>query len=178
MSKKAFEEMLNKQKIVKEEKEEHDWEKKKQEWLKFVEQFYDEVEQWLEPYIDQGKLSYEYHDINLTEEYLGTYNVKAMDIFFAEQFVKIEPIGTLLIGTKGRIDMEGTRGSVQFVLADKESKGINISVTVEERKEDQARKEKEPDWTWKILVRESRGIAYDDFNEENFFCALMEIING
>ncbi len=43
-------------------------------------------------------------------------------------------------------------------------------------KENQERKE--PDWTWKIVLKEQRRIAYDDFNEESFFNALMEIING
>jgi len=35
-----------------------DWEK--QEWLNFVQQFYDEVGQWLKPYVDQKKLEYDY----------------------------------------------------------------------------------------------------------------------
>lgn len=173
MGKKAFEEMLNKHETV---KKEPDWEKRKQAWIDFVDQFYDKVEQWLKPYVEQRKLSYDYYDMSLTEEYIGTYTVKAMNINFAEQQVRIEPVGTLLIGTKGRIDMEGARGKVRFILADKACEGISMSVTVGEKKENQARKE--PDLTWKIVLKEARRIAYDDFNEENFFSALMEIING
>ncbi|CAN2042358.1 hypothetical protein GMMP15_780001 [Candidatus Magnetomoraceae bacterium gMMP-15] len=138
----------------------------------------DKIEQWLKPYLNQKKLKYSYQNIELTEEYIETYTVKAMNIIFAEQQVKIEPIGTLLIGTKGRIDMEGAKGRVQFILADRYSKGIKASMSIERKpnkKENQARKE--PDWTWKIVLRESRRIAYEDFNEDNFFNALMEIVN-
>ena len=65
MSKKDFEDMLLKHETV---KSDVDWEKKKQEWFNFVQQFYDEVGQWLKPYVDQKKLGYDYHDISLTEE--------------------------------------------------------------------------------------------------------------
>jgi len=176
MSKKDFEDMLLKHETV---KSDVDWEKKKQEWFNFVQQFYDEVGQWLKPYVDQKKLGYDYHDISLTEEYIGTYPLKAMNINFAGQQVKVEPIGTLLFGTKGRIDMEGARGRVQFILVDRDSKGMKVNVPIsikrELKKENQERKE--PDWVWKILLKEQRRIAYEEFNEENFFAALMEIIN-
>jgi hypothetical protein len=169
MSKKDFEEMLNKHEKVKKESD-IDWAKKKQEWLHFVQQFYDEVEQWLKPYVDQKKLKYDYHEISLTEEYLETYTVKAMNIHFAGQQVKVEPIGTLVFGTKGRIDMEGARGTVQFLLADSKGMKVNVSIGDESKKD--------PDWTWKIVLKEQRRIAYEEFNEDNFFSALMEIING
>jgi len=173
MSKKDFEEMLNQHETV---KSDIDWEKKKQEWLNFIQQFYDEVGQWLKPYADQKKLEYDYHNLSLTEEYIGTYTAKTMIINFAGQQVKLEPIGTLLFGTKGRIDMEGARGRVQFLLVDRDKVSVSISIKGETETENQERKE--PDWAWKIVLKEQRRIAYDDFNEENFFNALMEIING
>jgi len=142
--------------------------RKKQEWLSFIEQFYDEIEQWLKPYSAQGKLEYDYYSINLTEEYIGNYAVKAMGIRFAGQQIKIKPIGTTLIGTSGRIDMEGVRGRIQFILANKDSKGFNISTN---------KSKKQSDLTWKIVLKEQRQIFYDEFNEENFFAALMEIVN-
>jgi len=72
--------------------------------------------------------------------------------------------------------MEGARGRVQFILADRNKVNVSISIKGETKKENQERKE--PDWTWKIVLKEQRRIAYDDFNEESFFNALMEIING
>ena len=179
MSKKDFEDLLKKHESKPDEKE-IDWESQKREWLDFIEQFYKSLETWLSPYKEQGTVSYTYKDLELTEEYIGTYNVKVMTVDFAGQKLTLEPIGTLLIGTKGRIDMEGVKGSVQFILADKNSKGMKVSVSIsmdgEKPKEKEPRKA--PDWTWKIVLRESRKVSFVEFNEENFFDALMEIVNG
>jgi hypothetical protein len=176
MGKKEFEALLSKHETIKSESQ-IDWNIQKEEWLGFLQSFYVSVEKWLKPYVDQDKLQFNYVNINLTEENIGTYDVKSMHILFSEQLIKLEPIGTLLIGTKGRIDMEGARGSVQFILVDKESKGVKVNVYmggIPQTKEEP----KEPDWTWKIVLRESRRIAYDEFSEDNFFNALMEVING
>jgi len=72
--------------------------------------------------------------------------------------------------------MEGARGRVQFILADKDSKGIKISISI--GGEPKTEEVKIPEWTWKIVLREPRKISYEDLNEENFFNALMEVANG
>ncbi len=176
MSKQDFENLLNKHQ---QEDIKVDWAAQKTEWLNFIVQFYKSVEAWLKPYADQNKLSYKFNEVSFVEENIGSYAANTMNINFAGQQVTIKPIGTLLIGTKGRIDMEGPRGRVQFVLADRESKGAKITVTVSIDGKPPAPKveTRVPDWTWKIVRRESTRIAYDDFIENNFFNALMEIVN-
>lgn len=179
MSKKDFENLLNKHSSESEE-EKINWDAQKTEWLEFIKQFYESVELWLKPYTEQNKIKYEYKKIELTEEYIGVYETKILVISFANQQIKLKPIGTLLIGTKGRIDMEGARGRVQFILADKDSKGmkISVSVSVNVKPPSKSKEQKSPDWTWKIVLREPRGISYENFNEENFFNAMMEVANG
>ncbi|MBN1006959.1 hypothetical protein [Amphritea pacifica] len=179
MSKKDFEDLLKKHESKSEEKE-IDWQSQKDEWLAFIDQFYNTLEQWLSPYKEQGAVSYSYKDLQLTEEYIGTYTVKVMTVDFAGQRLTFEPIGTLLIGTKGRIDMEGVKGRVQFILADKDSKGmkVSVSISIDGEKQKEKKNQKTPDWTWKIVLRESRKVSFVEFNEENFFDALMEIVNG
>ena len=179
MSKKDFEEFLNKHATKTPEKE-INWEAQKEEWLDYINQFYKSVKEWLEPYRAGGKVSYEFKPLMLTEENIGTYAVDAMHVNFAGQKITLEPIGTLLIGTKGRIDLEGARGRVQFILADKDSKGMkaNVSVSIGGQPEKKPEERKNPDWTWKIVLREPRKISYAEFNEDNFFDALMEIVNG
>ena len=177
MGKKEFEELLSKHETMTSESD-IDWGRQKKEWLNFIQVFYDSIERWLKPYVDQKKLEFKYTDINLSEEHLGTYSVKSMKIRFAEQLIKLEPIGTLLIGTKGRIDMEGPRGTVQFILADKNSKGMRVNVYIGGMPQKKKEEPKEPVWTWKIVLREQRRISYDEFNEDTFFNALMEVVNG
>jgi len=179
MSKKDFENLLKKHESKSEEKE-IDWQSQKTEWLGFIEQFYDSIERWLSPYKDEGKVSYTYKDLQLSEEYIGTYSVKVMIADFAGQKLTLEPIGTLLIGTKGRIDMEGAKGRVQFILADKNSNGmkVSVSISIDGEKPKEKEPQKEPEWTWKIVLRESRKVSFVEFNEENFYDALMEVVNG
>lgn len=179
MSKKDFEEFLMKHATKTTEKE-IDWKVQKEEWLAYINQFYESVKKWLEPYKFDGKVSYEFKTMKLTEDNIGTYEVKTMHVNFAGQKIILEPIGTLLIGTKGRIDLEGARGRVQFILADKNSTGmkVNVSVSIGGKPENPPEETKTPDWTWKIVLREPRKISYAEFNEDNFFDALMEIVNG
>lgn len=179
MSKKDFEELLKKHEHKPVERE-IDWGKQKEDWLNFIKEFYRSVASWLEPYKNDGKLSYEYKKTLITEEYIGTYEVDVMVVVFAGQELTFEPLGTLLIGTKGRIDMEGTRGRVQFILADKDSKGmkINVSISLDGKPKEEQKDHKEPDWVWKIVLREPRKISYAEFTEDNFFDALMEVVNG
>jgi hypothetical protein len=181
MSKIDFENMLNKHN-EKPKQEDINWVKEKEEWLTFIKQFYDSIERWLKPYSEKGQLSYEYEKITLTEEDIGSYEVNVMKIIFAGQHIKLMPIGTLLIGTKGRIDMEGARGRVQFMLAKEDSKGIGLDISVTSRPRSGKSSEmityKTNNWIWKIVLKESRKIAFEDFTEENFFSALMEVSNG
>ena len=131
-------------------------------------------ETWFKPYVDAGKVTYKYTNVNLTEENIGTYSVKCMKIDFAGQSILLSPVGTLLIGTKGRIDMEGAKGKIQFILADKNSNGMKVNISIN-KKEDES-EPKAIDWTWKIVLKDSRSIKFDMLNERSFFDALMEII--
>ena len=148
MSKKEFEDLLKKHESKSEEKE-INWEAQKTEWLDYISQFYSSVKTWLTPYKESGKLSYEFKKTEITEDYIGTYEVDVMVVNFAGQKLTMQPIGTLLIGTKGRIDMEGARGRVQFILADKDSKGmkISVSITVDGEPSKKQNDLKKPDWT-------------------------------
>lgn len=178
MSKKDFEKLLDTH--TKPTKTEIDWSKQKDEWIEFIDLFYSKVESWLAPYKKQEKLDYKFESSLITEDYIGTYQVRTMIVNFAGQKFTIEPIGTLLIGTKGRIDMEGPRGSVQFILADKDSTGLKVTInmTIDGQPTQKAEDQKTPDWTWKIVLRRPRTISYIELTEENFFAALMEIVNG
>jgi len=173
MSKKDFDSFLSNHE-KKQKETTIDWNKQKEEWLTFINEFYGQLEEWFTPYVTAGRVSYDYFPNTLIEDHIGTYEVKNMKIDFAGQSLVLEPVGTLLIGTKGRIDMEGARGRVQFILANKSSSGVNVRVSINEPlKED---KPNEIEWVWKLVLRDSRRVKFEEFNQDNFFDALMEII--
>jgi hypothetical protein len=104
-----------------------------------------------------------------------------MEISFANQQINLKPIVPIIIGTKGQIDMEGARGRVQFILANKDSKGVKINTSISHLKKSGGNSEHDSksnsNLIWKIVSRKSDRISFEEFNEENFFNALMEIAN-
>ena len=97
------------------------WEKEKKEWLKAVDEFYRSITAWLKPLTDKpnSNLKLSFEKMILSEEDIGDYEINKMMIVIKGHRVELEPVGTNLIGAKGRIDMTGTYGMVRFLLVDK-----------------------------------------------------------
>jgi hypothetical protein len=84
-----------------------------------IEQFYRRINEWLQPLKSKNLLDYSFEEVIIKEENLGVYQTKRMAIFLQNEKVILEPIGTLLMGVRGRIDMNGRYGNVKFVLVNK-----------------------------------------------------------
>lgn len=175
MSKKDFEEYLKKSNSKVQEEAKVDWSKKRDEWLDYLKQFYDQIQVFLKDYTDSGDLSIEFHEKSIHEELIGEYKTNFMSVKLKGDEVTFDPIGTNLIGANGRVDMEGSAGKVKFVLVDKKSSGPKIKLTIQVSGE-HAKEEKEP-WSWKISTPPP-GTKYIELNEDSFFDALIEIVNG
>jgi len=131
MSKKEFAEFISRQRppVAKDEKP-IDWATEKEDWLKYLSDLYRMVESFLKEFIDSGQIALEYKNIELSEENIGRYTARAMTLAFGTNRITLAPIGTLLIGTRGRVDMTGPKGTVRLMLADKDSAGLKITVRV------------------------------------------------
>lgn len=187
MNKTDFEKFLKNSAVAKKEEVPIDWDGQRQEWLNFIDVFYSNIEEWLDDYKKQNLVEYVYTNKNITEDYIGSYDAKKMDLILVGNRLTFEPIGTLLIGAKGRIDLMGPKGTAKFLLVDKLSKGVTFRFTATVIEEDGSEKtidsekgiqKKEPEWTWKILERNTPRVSYVEFTPENFFQTLMELVNG
>lgn len=180
MSKLTFQQFLKDNSFKKQQEEEEKFnpEKEKAEWLAFIDSFYKKIEAWLAPFIENKDMTISYVQKTITEEEIGSYSVNNMNLNFAGQHLTFEPIGTLLIGTKGRIDLNGPKGVIKFILVDKDSTELKIKITVNQSVETTTETDKTPKWTWKIIEHAPSKIKYIDLTEENFFDALMELVNG
>jgi hypothetical protein len=148
MGKEDFKSFLEKHGLNKRE-EAVDWTQRKEEWVSYINQFYQIIQKWLKPYIDENIVELNFKPITLHEENIGSYETNRILMKIANQEVVFTPIGTLLIGSKGIIDMEGRAGKIVFVLIDK---GL-----------------------WEIRTRPPL-IRSIELNEENFFNVLMEML--
>ncbi len=180
MGKKDFESFLKKQELEKKDETTVDWEKEKKGWLEYLNQFYELIENFLTSYVERKKISLTFNTEFLFEENIGEYEVKSLSLTIGNQKIYFKPIGTLLIGAKGRVDMEGPVGTIKFVLVDKESTGISIRVKIYEGGKiptEEKETNKKINWVWKIATPPP-SIKYIELNENSFFDALMSVING
>lgn len=180
MGRKNFEEYLESQKDTN--KNDINWDLKKEEWIEEVNSFLKQIGNYFTNYKDNVVINEQSFTIN--EEYLGSYEIKKLILNFNSDTVIFTPVGRNIIGARGRIDMEGKAGKVKFVLVGEETQSPNIISSIITSKQEQEEHEKSLIKTtnkekniWKIATPPPK-IKYLELNEDSFFDALMEVING
>lgn len=181
MKKEDFEKILEQMNRSATETKPVDWEARKREWLQNLAGFYSQVEEYLADYKASGKLKVAMSKVSITEQYLGNYQADSMAISIAAETVTLMPIGTLLIGTKGRVDMTGPAGSVKFILTGENSNGIRISFSVVGKKQPAREPAQQPiaqeQLVWKIATPPPK-VRFIELEQETFLSALTEVLNG
>lgn len=157
-----------------------DWNKNREDWLNHLSEFYTLTSGFIDAYLTNGQIQIAYGRKRIVEEYIGEYEAKTATITIGKSQILFDPIGTNLIGAKGRIDMIGPNGKVKFVLVDGDASAPRISVRVSilgEEAPSKIEKPKEVKWTWKIGTPPP-NIKYIELTQESFFDSLMEVANG
>jgi hypothetical protein len=159
----------------------HDWAKERDEWLGYLNHLYKVTESFLDEYIKKGDITVEYRKIDLNEENIGTYKADQMILGIGRQAITLTPVGTLLIGTKGRVDIVGGAGRTRLILADSKSSGprIKVAISMAGKSAPPAPESgpQEIDWVWKIATSPP-SVRYIELTRESLFQALMEVANG
>jgi hypothetical protein len=158
------------------------WERMRDEWLGDLDSLYRQVTDFLREYTKAGSISYKFTRIELTEENIGKYLARRMDIKIGRQALSLMPVGTLLIGSKGRVDAVGSGGHAQILLVDKRARSaadlIKVTVMVKGGLPPSPPTLKEPiSWVWKI-VSEAAPKRFVDLNKDSFLALLMKIANA
>jgi hypothetical protein len=145
-----------------------DWNKKRDEWLERL---------------DERQIQIESQPIDLYEENIGAYSAKQLTVKIGRKRVLFRPVGTLLIGSKGRVDVIGPRGtSVPMLLIDskarKASDLIRVQVGVDGKlPEVPKRGPGEVSWEWKMITRPPER-RFIELNPETFYEMILEVANG
>ena len=156
-----------------------DWDKQRDEWLTHLNRFYDLVDEFIADYVDNQQLSVTRSKKTLNEDNIGEYEVDVLSINIGFTKVTLTPIGTLLIGGKGRVDMIGPKGKVKFVLVPKGSTRPRIVVGAVDPENPWEAEAAEPveEWEWRIMTAPPQ-ISYLPLNADAFYSAFLEVING
>jgi len=177
MTNKAFDDFVAKQ-TSETQRSQLDWSKERDEWLRYLEKFYKKVESFLHDYLSKGQIKIDYVTKKISEEYIGVYEVKSAIIQLGRNQIRLDPIGTNLIGAKGRVDMIGPNGEVKFLLVRRHAPPPKVSILPPGMQ--RAPEPEEPtriEWSWKIATSPP-PIKYIELQQESFFDALMEVANG
>ena len=75
------------------------------EWKRAVDALLTEIRNYLTEYIEDGSLSISPRRVRLTEDSLGTYEIGALDIEAGPALLLVRPVGLLVVGAEGRVDM-------------------------------------------------------------------------
>ena len=171
----SFDEFVNQQ--VAKAKPSTDCIQERDNWIHHLDKFYQLVKGFLRKYIEQDKVHIAWTTKQINEEYIGTYEVASLEVLIGAVKVHFDPIGTNLIGAKGRVDMHGPHGTVKFVLVPKTASVVRVIV-----QEFPIAVADDPippveEWTWKILTQPP-NIKYIELEEEAFLSAIMEVANA
>lgn len=93
------------------EQEQLSWSTVKEEWLQQVQDFIEQIETWLQPLAQQGLIQFSKNEIELDEEHIGLYTTNGLEIIIGSGHINVKPIGRLIIGALGRIDISSNLGS-------------------------------------------------------------------
>ena len=118
----TFEEFLKKKK--KENGKKIDWDNRKKLWLKSLEILFNDIDKWLSPHIKKGEVEILKSTITIREEHIGEYETQKIQINIGNGFIYVKPVGTIVLGAYGRVDLYGTKGDRILILEDWENMEI------------------------------------------------------
>jgi hypothetical protein len=84
-------------------------------WLHSLERFYDRVDKWLGPFYEKKLIIAARKKTEVFEEFIGTYECVKMELYIGASFITFKPVGTLIAGSYGRIDIIGTSKDITIV---------------------------------------------------------------
>ena len=156
-----------------------DWDQHREEWLQHLDQFYKLVEEFMHEYVDQGKVRLQRGVKELHEEFIGNYSAATMTLDIGPNRIVFDPVGTNLIGAKGRVDMRSDKGTVKFVLVPADDAAIGSMTSIVVVGADPVPEPVKPveNWTWKIATSPPRVLCVE-LCKDSFQDAIMEVVNG
>lgn len=92
-----------------------DWGAKKDAWIRSVNELYEQVQVMLGDSIASGDVAIDRVDMQITEDFVGTYSIPRLDLSVGGERVEFRPMGLTVIGATGRVDIRGARDVVTLL---------------------------------------------------------------
>jgi hypothetical protein len=155
-----------------------DWQKELSDYTGNVESLYRQVTDYLGEYLVDGRVKLSYDKVEIVEESYGSYSINRLLVDIGHQRVFLEPIGTMLIGSKGRVDLIGPIKRIPILLIRKSVKSVNDMVHVSiglggDLPASPPASPQDAVWVWKLRSNKNT-YAFEDLDKENFLAAIIE----
>jgi len=92
-----------------------DWQSKRDSWVRSVEGLYDLVREMLRPSIAVEDVVVRTFDVQMTEDFIGTYSIPVLELSVGSERVEFRPKGVTVIGAEGRVDLRGACDTVTLL---------------------------------------------------------------
>jgi len=184
MSKPDFDAFVKRQQPAQRDETGFDPERQLEEWLSYLDALYKRITEFLESYIKDGSAQIEYRPVQLNEEFSGPYDVREMRLKVGRSTIVFTPIGTMLIGSKGRVDVQGPIGSARLTLINK--KVTSARQLIQVRVAFSGEPPPAPptseaisniEWAWKIVTPPPE-MKFIDLTQEAFFDMILSIADA
>lgn len=158
-------------------KKEFDPQKRIEEFCEYVAGLYHLVDtEWLNEELADGSVTTGTTPITVTEERLGAYQIDAKWIQIGEHRLMLRPVGTIIIGTKARVDLIYKSVDRMFVLVGENVESARDTIRVHVVGEPKPKRKEPGKAVWKIVNPNGR-YDYQKANKSNFEKVIMEVIN-
>ncbi len=97
-------------------KQEIHWNEVRDEWIQTVSNFLVLVKSWLAEEIQDGLIQIEECTEVINEEHLGSYSISSLKLHKIGKALSLRPVGRLIIGAQGRIDLESKSSGERVIL--------------------------------------------------------------
>lgn len=150
-----------------------DWNREEAEWLRHLNVLYERLSGFLKPYIDAGQISVSTSSVEINEEHLGAYLVPQMSISIGTKTVTLEPMGTVQVGNRGRVDVTCNLARAMMILVESGTVAQLIPSSGIGKPEASTKSLTSGRWIWKIVTRDTVDLTRDSFQ-----ALLVEIAKG
>lgn len=169
----SFDEFLKSKQEEAQNKPVFDKKERIEQFRKNVEYFYRKLrEEWLGRFYEQ--MSPRFEDVTIHEEMLGDYPIRSLILTIGSDVVRFKPIGTILIGTSGRIDIICNARRGKFILTGEKARNVRAHFRVSVNGEE-APKRDYGKLVWKFV--DERGMmSYVDLNADSVQRIIMDFV--
>ena len=145
-------------------------------FVKEVERLYEYIDtEWLKDEIQNQSISTGLTQISIREESLGIYNVNSKWLQIGSERVTLQPIGTIMIGTKARVDLIYKEKNIMLVLIGESMAHGSDLISIKINGEYARPPKKTGKLVWKYVTKNNR-LSYITLTKSSFQELLMNIM--